>query len=171
MIATTQKMASHHVNGVTSWCHRSGRHTGAHKHTTDTEQHVLGGVTYRHVKWLRNHEQRQRKVGRPSEGCPCYYVHCLTCTSSLALNGRNQNNMPVSFVCRRTSWLQSWFGMRGEEKQQVNGKRRTFHPGEVGRLLHQKVDAFCSRRLEPRGVDQWDRARFGGRKFTFFSVF
>lgn len=90
---------------------------------------MLGGVTYRHVKWLRNHEQRQRKVGRPSEGCPCYYVHCLTCKSSLALNGRNQNNMPVSFVCRRTSWLQSCFGMRGEEKQQVNGKRRNIHPG------------------------------------------
>lgn len=88
---------------------------------------MLGGVTYRHVKWLRNHEQRQRKVGRPSEGCPCYYVHCLTCKSSLALNGRNQNNMPVSFVCRRTSWLQSCFGMRGEEKQQVNGKRRNIH--------------------------------------------
>lgn len=31
--------------------------------------------------------------------------------------------MPVSFVCRRTSWLQSSLGMRGEEKQQVNGKK------------------------------------------------
>ena len=114
---------------------------------------MLGGVTYRHVKWLRNHEQRQRKVGRPSEGCPCYYVHCLTCKSSLALNGRNQNNMPVSFVCRRTSWLQSCFGMRGEEKQQVNGKRRNiFIQGKSeGNFIRKcKALATCSHRLEPQ---------------------
>lgn len=118
---------------------------------------MLGGVTYRHVKWLRNHEQRQRKVGRPSEGCPCYYVHCLTCKSSLALNGRNQNNMPVSFVCRRTSWLQSCFGMRGEEKQQVNGKRRNIHPGgkSEGNFIR-KVQASdaCSHRLEPQDLEE-----------------
>lgn len=110
---------------------------------------MLGGVTYRHVTWLRNHEQTQRKVGRPSEGCPCYYVHCLTCKSSLALNGRNQNNMPVSFACRRTSWLQSRVRMRGEEKQQVNGKRRKYSSREeVGRSLHQNVQALAD--LSPR---------------------
>lgn len=117
---------------------------------------MLGGVTYRHVKWLRNHEQRQRKVGRPSEGCPCYYVHCLTCKSSLALNGRNQNNMPVSFVCRRTSWLQSCFWMRGEEKQQVNGKKGEIfiQMGEGKRWRGEEVTSSeCASLKSPASTD------------------
>lgn len=63
-------------------------------------------------------------MGCHVEGSPCYNAHYLACKSSPALSGRNQNNMPVSFSCRRPSWLQSRVQTRGEEEQ-VNVEGRS----------------------------------------------
>lgn len=63
-------------------------------------------------------------MGCHVEGSPCYNALYLACKSSPALSGRNQNNMPVSFSCRRPSWLQSRVQTRGEEEQ-VNVEGRS----------------------------------------------
>lgn len=63
-------------------------------------------------------------MGCRVEGSPCYNAHYLACKSSPALSGGNQNNMPVSFSCRRASLLQSQVQMGGEEEQ-VNAVGRS----------------------------------------------
>lgn len=106
--------------------HKTWNTSQTRTQVTNIKEHVVGDRTYRHVNWLSNHEQRQKKVGRPSEGCPCYYVHCLPCTSSRAQSARNQNNMPVSFACRRTSWLQSCVGWEERRSSRLMARKKEF---------------------------------------------
>lgn len=56
-------------------------------------------------------------MGCRVEGSPRYNAHYLACTGSPALSGRNQNNMPVAFSCRRPSWLEPRVETRGEEEK------------------------------------------------------
>lgn len=110
--------------------HKTWNTSQTRTQVTNMKERVVGDQTYRHVNWLSNHEQRQKKVGRPSEGCPCYYVHCLPCTSSRAQSARNQNNMPVSFACRRTSWLQSCVGWEERRSSRLMARKKRVHkPG------------------------------------------
>lgn len=73
--------------------------------------------------------------------------------------------MPVSFSCRRPSWLQSWVQTRGEEEQ-VNAE------GRSGGRVDKRKTAHRGRLLlgDTRLILSWQQANVRLGIWTFFSL-